>query len=116
MSNDRVVVPPDAFIRRTGQIWKLVVGTIVLPFLVVGVVLWRMQAGLDAPTSEMLPWLAGVLVAIALIFALLASVSCPQCKRRLLKQVFTDPDSNAAITSFLARRDCPSCAYTPTQP
>ena len=113
MTTDRVTVPPDAFIRKTGQVWKLVVGTIVLPFTVAGVVLVRMQLGLDRPTPELLQWLAVVLVGLVLILAVLASVSCPSCKTRLFGDVFMDSDSNTAITTFLARRDCPECGYTP---
>jgi hypothetical protein len=112
MTTDRVSVPPDAFIRKTGQVWKLVVGTIVLPFSIVAVALVQMRR-LDQPTSELLPWLAVVLVGLALIVGLLASIACPSCKRRLFWQVFTDPNSNMAITTFLARRDCPNCGYTP---
>jgi hypothetical protein len=112
MANERVSVPPDAFIRKTGQVWKLVVGTIVLPFSIVAVALVQMRR-LDQPTSELLPWLAVVVVGLVLIVLLLASISCPGCKRRLFWRVFTDPDSNAAIATFLARRDCPNCGYTP---
>ena len=112
MTNDRVTVPPDAFIRKTGQVWKLVVGTIVLPFAIVAVALVQMRR-LDQPTSELLPWLGVVLVGLALIVGLLASIACPSCKHRLFWQVFTDPDSNTAIATFLARRDCPKCGHTP---
>ena len=112
MTTDRVTVPPNAFIRKTGQVWKLVVGTIVLPFVVVAIVLLQMRR-LDRPTAELLPWFGVVLVAIALIVGLLASIACPRCKQRLFWQVFTDPDSNAAITAFLSRRDCAKCGHTP---
>ena len=113
MNDDRIVVPPDAFIRSTGQVWKLVVGGVVLPFTVAGVALWRLKSAFDGPASALVIWLGIALTGVGLIVLILASVSCPRCKRRLLRRVVSDPDGSGAIAKFLARRDCPACGYVP---
>lgn len=104
----KVVCPPDAFIRATGQLWKLVIGGVVLPIsmTIAGLVTRPAQSASFAP----LVWIISGAIAIVL---LLASVSCPRCRRRLVTDVFRAPDGNAAITRFLATRTCPSCGHDP---
>lgn len=107
--SQKVVCPPDAFIRATGQLWKLVVGGIVLPIAVSLVALANLRQIQSVRLSD-LGLLVGGALAVVLV---LASVACPRCRRRLLTDVFAAPDGNAAITGFLARRTCPSCGHDP---
>jgi hypothetical protein len=113
-SSDKVEIPPDAFVRRTKQLWKLVVGGLVLP-LPVAWWGWECLRGirLEQPATE-----AGVSIAILLagaiaIVALLASVRCPRCHASLTVRVMRAPEGLDAITSFLKTRVCPSCGYDP---
>jgi hypothetical protein len=112
---EKVVCPPDAFIRTTGQLWKLVVGGIVLP---IPLALLAMRGLRQAPSESLSDFLLTIGVALGgaiAIVLVLASVACPRCRRRLLRDVFSAPDGAAAITAFLARRTCPSCGYDPSQ-
>jgi hypothetical protein len=113
--SQKVVCPPDAFIRTTGQLWKLIVGGVVLPISVSLVGLWGFRQIGRGPLSDLLPSMGILVVGAIATVLVLASVSCPQCRRRLLGEVFSAPDGNAAITGFLARRTCPSCGYSPNQ-
>jgi len=114
--SDRVEIPKDAFLKRTGQLWKLVVGTLVLPLPTVLWGWWCLRSiRPDQPTSEVVGGLA-VLVAGALIIAsLLASVRCPKCRARLVGRLLQAPEGADAITSFLRLRSCLSCGYVPEE-
>jgi hypothetical protein len=107
-------MPTDTFLKRTNQLWKLIVGGIVLPIPLV----WWGWRGMrhirpDQPTSEFVLDIA-VLVAGALVSVwLYASVRCPKCRARLVKHVMKAPEGADAITSFLQSRACPACGYTP---
>lgn len=112
--NDRVEIPSDAFLKRTGQLWKLVVGGLILP---IPLALWGFRClgsiRSDQPTSEFVSCVA-VLLAGALIIAILfASVECPRCRVRLVKKVVQAQEGANAIASFLSRRSCPACGYVP---
>jgi hypothetical protein len=109
--SQKVVCPPNAFIRATGQLWKLVVGGIVLPISVSLVALSGLRHIPSVRLSD-LALLVGGALAVVLV---LASVACPRCRRRLLTDVFAAPDGNTAITGFLARQTCPSCGYDPSR-
>src|SRR5215216_3412712 len=91
--SDRVKVPKDSFLRRTRQLWKLVVGVLILPLPTAAWGLWCLRRiRSELPTSELAAEL-GVLVAGALIIAsLLASVRCPRCRVRLIKTILDAPE------------------------
>ena len=114
--SDRVEIPKDAFLRKTGQIWKLVAGAIVLP---IPTVLWgwwfvnRIRP--DQPTSELVGGLAVLIAGALIIVGLLASVRCPKCRVRLVGKLFQSPEGAEAITSFLKLRSCPACGYVPDE-
>ena len=112
--SDRVEIPEDAFLRRTGQLWKLVVGAVVLP-LPTAVWGWRYLRSIrsDQPTSEAVAGLAVLVAGALIIVVLLASVRCPKCRTRLVKRILHAPEGADAIAAFLRMRSCPSCGYTP---
>jgi hypothetical protein len=111
---DRVEIQKDAFLKRTGQLWKIVIGAMVLPFPMMLWGWWCLRSiRPDEPTGELVRDLA-VLVAGALtIVGLLASVRCPRCRVRLVGRVLQAPEGMDAITSLLRVRACPSCGYAP---
>jgi hypothetical protein len=112
--SDKVEIPKDAFLRSTGQMWKLILGAIVLP---IPTALWGLQylrkIRPDQPTSELVGGLAVLIAGALLIAGLLASVRCPKCHVRLVWKVFQAPEGLDAITSFLKLRSCPACGYVP---
>ena len=112
--SDRVEIPKDAFLKRTGQLWKLVVAVLVLP-LPTAVWGWGCLRSIraDQPTSEAVACLAVLVAGALIIVSLLASVRCPQCRVRLVKRILWAPEGAGAITSFLRQRSCPSCGYVP---
>ena len=114
MASDRVEIPKDAFLKKTGQLWKLVVGVLVLP-LPTALWGWRCLRSIrpDQPTSEVVAGLAVLVAAALVIVGLLASVRCPKCRVRLVTRVLQAPEGADAITSFLSLRSCPSCGYAP---
>lgn len=112
--SDRVEIPRDAFLKRTGQFWKLVVGGLILP---IPMALWGFRClgniRSDQPTSEFVGCVTVVVAGALLIVSLFASVRCPRCKVRLIKKVVRAPEGANAITAFLSQRSCPSCGYVP---
>jgi uncharacterized membrane protein YcjF (UPF0283 family) len=112
--SDRVEVPKDAFLKRTGQLWKLVVAALVLPLPTAVWGWWCLRSiRSDQPTSEAVACLAVLVAGALIIVSLLASVRCPQCRVRLVKRILQAPEGVDAITSFLKQRSCPSCGYLP---
>jgi len=113
-ANDRVEIPPDAFLRATGQLWKLVLAGLILPWpaVVIGIWIFR-QLGSDQ-SIDGVPAAIGVMAAIAAVIVLLfGSVKCPQCSTRLIVRVFRDPDGLNALTALLNTRACPQCGHVP---
>ena len=111
---DRVQVPPDAFLRRTRQLWKLVIGAVVLPLPLVALGLRTLhRITSDQPLGEVLLALTILAGGNLTIIALLASVRCPQCRVRLLKAPFQSPRGFDALTALLAARSCPACGFYP---
>ena len=112
--SQRVEIPKDSFLRRTRQLWKLVVGVLVLP-LPTALWGWRCVRSIrpDQPTSEVVTSLAVLVAAALIIVSLLASIRCPKCRTRLVKRVLVAPEGADAITSFLGLRACPACGYVP---
>ena len=111
--SDKVVCPPDAFVRATRQLWKLVVGGIVLPMALALLGMRGLRQSPGGSLSDFLLTIGVVLGGAIVIVLVLASVACPRCRRRLLGNVLAAPEGAAAITAFLARRTCPSCGYDP---
>jgi DNA-directed RNA polymerase subunit RPC12/RpoP len=112
-AGDRVEVPPDAFLRVTGQLWKLVVASLILPWPAVVTGIWIFRR-LGSESIDGVPAAIGFMVAIAaVIVLLLASVKCPQCGTRLVLRVFRDPDGLQALTAMLNSRVCPQCGHRP---
>jgi hypothetical protein len=112
--SDRVEVPQDAFLKRTGQLWKLVVGAVILPIPTALWGWWCLRSiRPDQPTSEAVSCIAVLAAGALIIVGLLASIRCPKCRVRLVKSVMQAPEGADAITSFLKRRSCPSCGYVP---
>ena len=113
--SDRVEIPKDAFLKRTGQLWKLVVGG----FLPIPLALWGFwclgSMRSDQPTSEFVGCVAVLVAGMLIIASLFASVRCPKCKVRLVKKVMQAPEGANAIASFLGQRSCPSCGYVPAE-
>jgi hypothetical protein len=110
----RVEVPKDAFLKRTGQFWKLVVGALVLPLPTVLWGWWCLRSiRPDQPTSEVVSGLTILVAGVLIIASLLASVRCPKCRVRLVGRILRAPEGADAITSFLKLRSCPSCGYVP---
>jgi hypothetical protein len=113
-NSERVTIPKDAFLRRTGQLWKLVVGGLVLPLPTALWGWWCLRSiRPDQPTSEAVGGLAILAFGALVIAGLLASVRCPRCRVRLVRSVFQAPEGGDAIASFLSLRSCPSCGYVP---
>jgi hypothetical protein len=110
--DERIQIPPDAILRTTGQLWKLVLAGLVLPLPTALLALWLLRRiGPDQSSMEAIVGTA-VLVGTAGTIALLFwSVRCPGCGVRWVRRVFADPDSTGAITRFLKMRSCPACAF-----
>lgn len=106
-----MVLQEDAFLRRTGQAWKLVAVGIVA----IGAVAFALPrlSSATGDTAEFVVILGILIGALELIALMLHSIRCPQCRTRLFWAVFTDPQGEAALTSFLSRRDCAACGCTP---
>ena len=113
-ANDRVEIPPDAFLKVTGQLWKLVLAGLILPWPAVVIGIWIFRALGSEQPIDAVPAAIGVMAAIAaVIVLLLASVKCPQCSTRLVVRVFRDPDGLQALTAMLNSRACPQCGHHP---
>lgn len=111
---DRVEIPPDAFLRVTGQLWKLVLAGLILPWPAVVTGIWIFRRLGSDQSIDAVPAAIGVIAAIAVaIVFLLSSVRCPQCSTRLVVRVFRDPDGLQALTAMLNTRACPQCGHRP---
>jgi hypothetical protein len=116
-SADKVEIPQDAFVRRTKQLWKLVVGGLVLP-LPVALWGWRSLHSIrpEQSVGEAVAEIAILLAGAAAIVALFASVRCPRCRVGLVMRLVRAPEGLDAITSFLKQSTCPACGYEPSRP
>ena len=113
-ANERVEIPRDAFVRITGQMWKLVLGGLVLPWPAVVIGLWIFRRLGSEPSIDVVPAAIAAMAAIAAVIALLlAAVKCPQCNTRLVFRVFSDPDGLQALTALLNAHACPQCGHVP---
>lgn len=114
MSTDRIEIPREAFLRVTGQLWKLAVAGLVLPWPAVMIGLWSFRRiGPDQPMNEFLMATAALASIAALMCLLLASVRCPNCSTRLVSDAFRHPDGLQAFTALLNARSCPRCGHHP---
>jgi DNA-directed RNA polymerase subunit RPC12/RpoP len=113
-TTDRVEVPRDAFLRTTGQLWKLVVAGVVLPWPAVALGFWALRRiRPNQPLSEVGFAVGAEVILAASIALLVISVKCPRCDTRLLVRAFRDPAGLAAITALLGVRTCPNCGHDP---
>ena len=110
---DRVEIPRDAFLRTTGQLWKLAVAAVVLPWPAVLIGIWMLRRLGRESFSEVAVAIGAIAVIAALIVLLLASVRCPQCSTRLLSRAVRDPEGLVALTALRGARACPECGHTP---
>jgi hypothetical protein len=112
--SDRVEVPADGFLRQTGQLWKLVLGGLVLPIPLALLAYWTLrQIRPDQPTVEAALSMGALLAGTLVMLALFASVRCPRCKVRLIPRVFRAPEGMQAMTVFLKLYSCPACGFEP---
>jgi DNA-directed RNA polymerase subunit RPC12/RpoP len=108
-------IPADSFVRKTGQLWKLVLAGLVLPFPTALFGWWSIrQIRPDQPASEALAHIGILVVAAAVIVALLMSVRCPRCQVRLVAKVLRAQEGVDAITLFLKVAACPECGHKPS--
>ena len=112
MQEDRVEIPPDALVRTTGQLWKLVVAGLVLPLPTALFALWLINR-IDPRQSTVEVVVGGIalVTAAGIIAFLLWSIKCPGCSVRWVGRVFTEQGSTAALTRFLKMRACPKCGF-----
>jgi hypothetical protein len=109
---DRVECPPDAVIRSTGQLWKLVLSGIVLPFPLVALSLrFLRRIGPAQSTAEVVVSLGALVLGAMLIAGLLISVRCPGCGARWMRRVFGSSEGSLAIAELLNARQCPDCGF-----
>jgi hypothetical protein len=114
MSRDEeyVEIPPDAVLRLSRQLWKLVMAGIVLP-VPTALFAFRFlhRIGPEQTPGEVRVGLSLLLASAAAIAWLLISVRCPNCRVRWMRRVFADPRGTRALTQFLNMRACPDCSY-----
>jgi hypothetical protein len=113
-SDETVEIPPDGFLRKTGQVWKLVVGGLVLPIPMALLAYWNLRRiRPDQPPGEMVLSMGVLVIGTLLMTALLASVRCPRCRVRLIRQVFRASPGTQAMVGFLKLYSCPACGFEP---
>ena len=110
--DDYIEVPPDALVRTSGQLWKLVVGTIgiPLPAFLIGL-RFLQRIGPDQSRSETVGTIGILFLAAASAGMLLWSVRCPSCRDPWVRRVMNEPDSLRAISRFLRMHTCPLCNH-----
>lgn len=109
----RLRVARDAFLRTTRQMWKLVLGGVVLPGVGAPVGAWALLRVGGESDAAFAVSIAGLIVVTMLVAVLLGSIRCPRCRARLVVDAFRDPEGLGALTGLLQRRSCPRCAYEP---
>jgi hypothetical protein len=116
-SEDRVEIPPDAFLRTTGQLWIVALGTVILPWPAVLLGWWTLrQLGRGQDGQNLLVALGAILLISSAIIVLLTSVRCPNCHDRTLRRAWSDPGGLSALTVLLRARVCLACGYDPAFP
>jgi hypothetical protein len=111
-SANRVEIPPDALLRTTGQLWKVVGAGLVLPLPTTFLGLWLIRSiGPDQTFTELVLGITGLIAAAGLIVFLLWSITCPQCGMRWVRRIVADTDALSALTGFLQMRSCPACGF-----
>ena len=109
---DRVEVPQDAILRTTGQLWKVVLAGLVLPFPTTLFGLWLIRRiGSDQTSAELVLGIGVLTSMVALIVFLLASIRCPRCGMRWVSRMAGEKDAISALTGFLQMRSCPACGF-----
>jgi hypothetical protein len=101
------------FIRRTGQMWKIYIDSILT---VCGVFLFilQMQAiqAHDCGIKSFLFVMFGVGIYIPWTFM---SVKCPKCRCFIVYQVLKTSEHNKWLNKLLELEKCPKCGYDPAQ-
>jgi hypothetical protein len=112
--SETVEIPTDGFLRKTGQLWKLVIGGVVLP-IPLALLAYRSlrQIRPEQPTGEVALSIGVLLAGALVVVALFASVRCPRCKVRLIPQVFRAPEGTQAVVTLLKLYSCPTCGFEP---
>ena len=113
-SPQKVEVPPDSLIRRTVQLWQLVVGAIALPVPLSIWGWWTFRSiGPEQPAGAFAARFAVLAGGAAVVALLLSSVRCPQCRTRLLFRAMRAPEGLDAVLALLKRSSCDACGYRP---
>lgn len=107
---DRVNVPEVAFIRKSGQLWKLVVAGMILPIPGVAIGFLAIRSLASGGSEAYILAAAGLLLLIDLVITgLLVSARCPDCRSRFVIWVLRSREGTGAVTGLLHRPDCPCC-------
>jgi hypothetical protein len=111
--DEKVEVPPDGLLRLTGQLWKVIVGGVVVPVpLAIFSVALIQKVGRQTREEFWTDTLILIVGAVAIAIAF-AAVRCPRCNVWLMRSVFGAPDGTRAIVAFLKLRACPACSFEP---
>ena len=114
MNAERVEFSRDAFLRTTGQLWKVIVAALILPWPTVAIGLWEVrQIGSNQSDLEAIVALGTMCAIAATIWLLLFSVRGPQCHTRLLLKVMRTPEGLDALTALANSQQCIECGFTP---
>ena len=112
-ATEGVEIPADALLRTTGQLWKVVVAGLVLPFPTTLLGLWLIRRiGPDQTWAELIAGMLALTVAAGLVVLLLSSIKCPRCGMRWVRRIVAESDALSALTGFLQMRSCPECGFT----
>ena len=111
-SRNRVEIPRDAILRTTGQLWKVVLAGLVLPFPTTLFGLWLIRrVGPDQTLAELIAGFAILLAAAGAVALSLWSIKCPRCGMRWVRRIVGESDAISALTGFLQMRSCPACGF-----
>ncbi len=114
MNAERVEFSPDAFLRTTGQLWKVIIAALILPWPAVAIGFWEFrQLGTDQSDMEAIAVIGAMCAIAAMIWTLLFSIRCPRCHTRLLVRVMRAPEGLDALTAFINSRQCIECGFKP---
>ncbi len=108
-----VAIPADAFLRATGQMWKLRLAPLVpWPALVVGFRALR-NIGAGQSTREYLADVAVIGATAAMLLILMASIRCPRCRVRLFGLALWSRERLDGLVALLNSTACTACGFVP---
>jgi hypothetical protein len=101
----------DTLLRRTGQLWKLYFGVGALPFSGLAVFFGALSKPRDAVSSSatVLLFLAGLALAVGGWVFAACSITCPNCRTRLLWKAVTEKRTHAWYAWITRLERCPVC-------